>query len=321
MEQDPKFQQSARYSYFPVMMPYIEEANYGNYHYLNISHLRAVGAFVYHISHELGSVDDFNQRRHINIFGLKARVQTMTDDGSEKRIDKIKRMMNMIMANIAPLVAHLARKKPFSLFYPDIVQEFYMWNLCSPFCLFVTDLRKRLSGHSKFYYTEKNRLAIYREIRNAIYNHLTNTYIKLKTRSNFYLLEPFLWGFFLYENNYKKNPLNIAINKIEREEFARELVRPPKDCRIANIDFINTTLSLLLNEADLADNFNRDYCRYILNKKVIDYKGNIEELCNQDPSDENKMMTYIFDEAERLLNGYKRNTETSRAETGSLNNR
>jgi len=320
MEQDPKFQQSTRHVFFPVMMPHTEEANYGNYFFLNLSHLRAIGAFVYHISYELGSADEYNQRKHINIFALKSRIQTMTDDGTEKRIDKIKRMMNMIMANIAPLVAFIARQKPFSMFYPDIVQEFYLWNLCSPFCLFVTDLRKKLSWYSKFDYTERNRKRIYLDMKHTIFNHMTNTYIKMKSRSNYYLLEPFLWDFSLYDGK-TKNPLNIAINKIEREEFARSLIQVPEDCRISKADFINTTLSLLLNDADMCDSFNRDYCRYVLNKKVSDYRGNLEELCNQDPNDENKMIEFVFDEAEKLLYEYSRDTKTDREKARSLNNR
>lgn len=322
METAPKVQQSTRYAFFPVSMPHIEEANYGNFYYLHLCRLKAIGAFVWHISYELGSADIYTQHKHTNIFGLRSRIQTLTDDGSEKRIAKIKRMMNMIMMNIAPLVAYLGRRRAFKAFYPDIVQEFYLWNLCSPFCLFITDLRKRLSWYSKQDYNEKNRKKIYYEIKHAIYNHMITTYSKLKTRDNYYTAESLFWLAYVDEQrtcNY--NPYDKAINKIQREEFARSLVQVPKDCRISPIDFINTTLSLLLNEADLADNFNRDYCRFILNKKVIEYRNNIEELYNQDASDENKMIDYVFDEAEKVLNEYRKNPKTGREETRSIDNR
>lgn len=319
MEKDPKIQQSSRFIYFPVMTPHIEEANYGDYYRLSHSRLRAVGAFVWHISYELGSADENNQRIHTNIFALKERVHTMTDDGTEKRLDKIKRMMNMIMMNIAPIVAHIGKHQHFSRYYPDIVQEFYLWNLCSPFCMFVTDLRKRLSWYEKLdYYTKQKK--IYYEIRNAIYNHMTNTYIKLKSRNNFYCIEPLLWSRLL-RDEHSKNPINIAINKIEREEFARSLIKVPADCRISSVDFVNTTLSLLLNDIDIEENFNRDYCRFILNKKVMEYRGNIEELCNQDPADENKIIDFVFDEAEKVLNEHTGTAKQNRQKARSINNR
>lgn len=303
MEKDPKIQQAEKLAYFPTMIIGREDTCYGYYPYLSISRLRAVGAFIWHISYELGSADDYNQRKHINIFALKTRIYTKTDDGSEVRLDKIKRMMNMIMMNIAPLVSRIARKQPFKMFYPDIVSEFYMWNLCSPFCMFVTDLRKRFSRYSRYDFTNFNRPKLYRELYHAIFTHMRDTYLKLKTRSNFYLMEPFLWDFSTFDGRVN-NPVNIAINKIQREEFARSIIKPPEDLRISKADFINTTLSLLLNDVDIDDNFHKDYCRYILNRKITEYKGNIEELCNQDPKDENKIIDYVFDEAEKILNAH-----------------